>query len=548
MFGRLMPREGNFFELFNRHADQIATGSHALARLMSEYGDIAARRQHIDAIDAVEKDADKVTHETVTLLHKTFITPFDRDDIHKLITTMDDILDLIQDVAESAMLYDLQRISPEAQQLADITEMCCDRVKAAVNLLENMENAETILKICTEIDRLESDADRVMRSAMSKLFRDESDVRQLIKLQGDLRTARSGDRQVRGRRERHRRRRARERMTTLQISFSVVVMLVVLALAFDFMNGFHDAANSIATIVSTGVLKPYQAVAWAALFNVVALFLFELKVAATIGKGIVDPTVVDHVVIFGALVGALVWNVITWWFGIPSSSSHALIGGLIGATIAKAGAGSLLGSGITKVALFIVISPTARLHPRIGADAGGILGVLPFHAARHRPLVPPAAAGLVGALQHRPRQQRRAEDDGHHLAAADRRRAHLGRRPAPCRTGWCCRATSRSALGTLFGGWRIVKTMGQKITKLKPVGGFCAEAGGAITLFIASGFGIPVSTTHTITGAIVGVGSSHKFSAVRWGLAGNIVWAWILTIPASALMAAIAWWIGSKIL
>ncbi len=182
MFGRLMPREGNFFELFDQHADQIASGSRALAKLMSDYGDVAARRQHIDAIDRAEKDADKVTHETVSLLHKTFITPFDRDDIHKLITTMDDILDLIQDVAESAMLYDLQRISPEAQQLAEINEMCCDRVKAAVNLLDSMENAETILKICTEIDRLESDADRVMRSAMSKLFRDESDVRQLIKL------------------------------------------------------------------------------------------------------------------------------------------------------------------------------------------------------------------------------------------------------------------------------------------------------------------------------------------------------------------------------
>ena len=182
MFGRLMPREGNFFELFDRHAAQIAAGSHELARLMSDYGDVGARRRHIDAIDAAEKDADKVTHETVTLLHKTFITPFDRDDIHKLITTMDDILDLIQDVAESAMLYDLQRISPEAQQLAEINEMCCDRVKAAVNLLDSMENADTILKICTEIDRLESDADRVMRSAMSKLFRDESDVRQLIKL------------------------------------------------------------------------------------------------------------------------------------------------------------------------------------------------------------------------------------------------------------------------------------------------------------------------------------------------------------------------------
>ncbi|MCL4772825.1 MAG: DUF47 family protein [Burkholderiaceae bacterium] len=182
MFGRLMPREGNFFELFDQHAQHIAAGSHELARLMTDYGDIAARRQHIDAIDRAEKDADKVTHETVTLLHKTFITPFDRDDIHSLITKMDDILDLIQDVAESAMLYDLQRISPEAQQLAEINEMCCDRVKAAVNLLDSMENAETILKLCTEIDRLESDADRVMRSAMSKLFRDESDVRQLIKL------------------------------------------------------------------------------------------------------------------------------------------------------------------------------------------------------------------------------------------------------------------------------------------------------------------------------------------------------------------------------
>ncbi|MDT3679918.1 MAG: DUF47 domain-containing protein [Burkholderiaceae bacterium] len=182
MFGRLMPREGNFFELFNRHAECIAIGSHALASLMTHYGDVAARRQYIDTIDRAEKDADKVTHETVTLLHKTFITPFDRDDIHQLISNMDDILDLIQDVAESAILYDLQRVSPEAQQLAELNEMCCDRVKAAVGMLDSMENADAILKICTEIDRLESDADRVMRSAMSKLFRDESDVRQLIKL------------------------------------------------------------------------------------------------------------------------------------------------------------------------------------------------------------------------------------------------------------------------------------------------------------------------------------------------------------------------------
>jgi uncharacterized protein len=182
MFGRIMPREGRFFELFDQHAEQIAAGSKSLVDLMSQYNDPQARRKHIDAIDAIEKSADRFTYETVALLHKTFITPFDRETIHSLISQMDDICDLIQDVAESAMLYDLQRITPEAQQLADLNQACCERVKSAVNLLPSMENAEQILKICQEIDRLESDSDRVMRSAMSKLFREEADVRQLIKL------------------------------------------------------------------------------------------------------------------------------------------------------------------------------------------------------------------------------------------------------------------------------------------------------------------------------------------------------------------------------
>ena len=182
MFGSLMPREGKFFDLFNQHAERIAEGSRELAGLMTNYGDLQARQRGIDSIDVIEKAADKITHDTVALLHKTFITPFDRESIHQLITQMDDILDLIQDVAESAMLYDLQRVTPEAQQLADLNQMCCDRVRTAVGMLSSMENADAILKICTEIDRLESDADRVMRSAMSKLFRDESDVRQLIKL------------------------------------------------------------------------------------------------------------------------------------------------------------------------------------------------------------------------------------------------------------------------------------------------------------------------------------------------------------------------------
>jgi predicted phosphate transport protein (TIGR00153 family) len=182
MFGRLMPREGRFFDLFNRHADEIIAGSEALAQLMRQYNDVASRRTHIDRIDLVEKNADRITHETVALLHKTFVTPFDRDDIHQLISNMDDILDLIQDVAESAMLYDLQRITPEAQQLSELNEMCCKRVQMAVRMLPSMDNAEAILKLCREIDQLESDADRVMRAGMSKLFRDESDVRQLIKL------------------------------------------------------------------------------------------------------------------------------------------------------------------------------------------------------------------------------------------------------------------------------------------------------------------------------------------------------------------------------
>jgi predicted phosphate transport protein (TIGR00153 family) len=177
-----MPREGRFFDLFNRHADEIIAGSEALAQLMRQYSDVASRRTHIDRIDLVEKNADRITHETVALLHKTFVTPFDRDDIHKLISNMDDILDLIQDVAESAMLYDLQRITPEAQQLSELNEMCCKRVQMAVRMLPSMDNAEAILKLCREIDQLESDADRVMRAGMSKLFRDERDVRQLIKL------------------------------------------------------------------------------------------------------------------------------------------------------------------------------------------------------------------------------------------------------------------------------------------------------------------------------------------------------------------------------
>ncbi|VCU69732.1 Low-affinity inorganic phosphate transporter 1 [Pigmentiphaga humi] len=331
-------------------------------------------------------------------------------------------------------------------------------------------------------------------------------------------------------------------MDTLQISLVTLCILVVLALIFDFMNGFHDAANSIATVVSTGVLKPHHAVVFAAFFNFVAIFIFHLKVAATIGKGIVDPTFVDHYVIFGALVGAIAWNVITWYFGIPSSSSHALIGGIVGAGLAAGGPGALMTREILTIIAFIVVSPV------LGFVLGGaMMLIVSWLFFRTRPLkvdkwfrrLQLVSAGLYSLGHGGNDAQKTIGIIWLLLIAAN---VPGAQDHVPMWVVVSC--YTAIALGTMFGGWRIVKTMGQRITKLKPVGGFCAETGGAMTLFLAAALGIPVSTTHTITGAIVGVGSSRKFNAVRWGLAGNIVWAWILTIPASALVAAGAWWVG----
>jgi PiT family inorganic phosphate transporter len=331
----------------------------------------------------------------------------------------------------------------------------------------------------------------------------------------------------------------------LEFALGTLVLLVALALAFDFMNGFHDAANSIATVVSTGVLRPYQAVAWAAFFNFVAVFIFHLKVAATVGKGIVDPVAVDHYVIFGALVGAIAWNVITWYYGIPSSSSHALIGGMIGATIAKAGTGPLLAPGILKTAIFIIVSPT------LGLLLGGLIMVAVSWACLRA--APRKVDRWFRGLQL---VSSALYSIGHGSNDAQKTMGIIwliliaaGVTTSEHLPNWVIVSCYVAiALGTMFGGWRIVKTMGQKITKLRPVGGFAAETGGAITLFLASGFGIPVSTTHTITGAIVGVGAAQRTRAVRWGIAGNIVFAWIVTMPAAALIAALGYWAGRALL
>jgi PiT family inorganic phosphate transporter len=330
-----------------------------------------------------------------------------------------------------------------------------------------------------------------------------------------------------------------------QLSLGVLVALVCIALAFDFMNGFHDAANSIATVVSTRVLKPYQAVLLAAFFNFVAVFVFHLSVASTVGKGIIDQGIVDHYVVFGALIGAIAWNLITWYYGIPSSSSHALIGGLVGAGVAKAGTWALIPAGILKTVAFIFLSPL------IGLVVGAALLVAISWIFRRT--TPSRVDRLFRKLQlfsssmyslgHGGNDAQKTIGiiwmlliAGGYTPAGD---------PAPVWVVVACYVTI--GLGTMFGGWRIVRTMGQRITKIRPVGGFCAEMSGSVALFLATALGIPVSTTHTITGSIVGVGSVQSVSAVRWGVAGDLVWAWILTIPCSAFVAAIAWAIARAV-
>lgn len=337
-------------------------------------------------------------------------------------------------------------------------------------------------------------------------------------------------------------------MHTIQIGITTLVLLIALALIFDFMNGFHDAANAIATVVSTGVLKPQTAVAMAAAFNFIAIFVFhELTVAATVGKGTIDPSIIDQYVVFGALMGAIAWNLFTWYYGIPSSSSHALIGGLVGAAVAKSGTGALIASGLWKTILFIVLSPL------LGFVFGSIMMLLvswlfvrstPRRVDKWFRRLQLLSAGAY-SLGHGGNDAQKTIGIIWMLLISAGYASATDAMPPIWVIIACYTAIS---FGTLFGGWRIVKTMGQKITKLKPVGGFCAETGGAITLFLATALGVPVSTTHTITGAIVGVGSAQKMSAVRWGVAGNIVWAWIFTIPASAFVAAIAWWVGHHIM
>jgi inorganic phosphate transporter, PiT family len=323
-------------------------------------------------------------------------------------------------------------------------------------------------------------------------------------------------------------------------ALAFVIFIVIVALIFDFINGFHDAANSISCIVSTRVLPPKYAVYWAATFNFLAAFIIGTPVAHTIGTGIIDPGIVENHLILSALAGAIVWNLITWWLGLPSSSSHALIGGMIGAGLVKGGMKVLVWSGISKTASFIVLSPA------IGFMLGFFYMVVVLHATRDVSVK--KADNLFRRLQL---FSSAIHSLGHGMNDAQKTMGIIAITlfsagllgPAFHIPFWIiiiCYVTI--ALGTLAGGWRIVKTMGTKITKLQPMGGFCAETAAASSLIGASLFGIPVSTTHTIAGAIMGVGSTRRFTAVRWGVAGTILWAWVLTIPASALISAVTYY------
>ncbi|MDR3625773.1 MAG: inorganic phosphate transporter [Ignavibacteriaceae bacterium] len=323
-----------------------------------------------------------------------------------------------------------------------------------------------------------------------------------------------------------------------------LILLILLALSFDFLNGFHDAANSVATVVSTRVLSPQIAVAWAAFFNFIAFLIFGTTVASTIGKGIIDIKIIDNNILFAALAAACLWNLITWYLGLPTSSSHALIGGLIGAALVKAGPSALISSGIIKTVSFILISPL------LGLVLGVVIGVFVYR----------------GFKRKEPRQVDHFFRKGQLVSASLYSLGHGGNDAQktmgiialllfhshmidkffiPLWVVLSCHGAM--ALGTMLGGWRIVKTMGQRVTKLKPVDGFCAESGAAIALFLSTALGIPVSTTHTITGAIAGVGSIKRLSAVRWGVAGQIVWAWIFTIPIAAAISAAAYYIAAII-
>ena len=544
-FRALLPKEERFFDLFARHSQTVVQGAQALQGMLRGGEETPVFCQRVNQF---ENDADNITREVLTAVRRTFITPFDRGDIKNLITAMDDAIDQMQQTAKAVILFEVRTFEPPMREMGTLLVECANLVGRALPLLQAIgDNVAMLTAITEEVTKLEGRVDDLHDIGLKELFlkHRNANTHGFHRRRGNLRPPRESRRPVRRRRQRDQQYRDRTgigqgRAVDATLGLPILVGLIAVALLFDFLNGLHDAANSIATIVSTRVLRPQYAVLWAAFFNFVAFMVFGLHVAHTIGTGIIEPSVIDTQVIFAALVGAIVWNLITWGLGIPSSSSHALIGGLVGGGMAKAGISAAVWSGLSKTLLAIVLSPLVGF-----LLAMVLVAIVSWASVRSTPFAVDRAFRILQFVSASLYSLGHGGNDAQKtmgiIAVLLYSQGHLGNEfYVPFWVVLACQAAM--ALGTLMGGWRIVRTMGLRITKLTPMQGFCAETGGAATLFIATWLGVPVSTTHTITGAIVGVGAARRVSAVRWNVASSIVYAWIITIPAAAGVAALAYW------
>src|SRR6267142_1614063 len=484
---RFLPREEGFFDLFAKQASNIHVGAEALHKMLSHYTGVP---EQVQIVKAIEHEGDEITHALFTKLNQTFITPFDREDIYELCSRLDDVIDLIDAAASRFVLYRVDTIRIGTIDLVKVLVSATVEVELAIRALEKPQEA---LKHAIEINRYENDSDRLCRTLIAQLFDEEKDPVQIIKWKE---------------------------------IFEVIETAV---------DKCEDVANVIATVVSTRVLTPFRAVVWAAFWNFIAAFVFGTAVAKTIGKGMVRIELVDEKVLLAGLLGAITWNLITLVLGLTTSSSHALMGGYGGAAVAHAGFKALILGGWTKPVLFIFLSPVIGL---VVAVAVTIL--TSWIVRRQRPLRVDrwfrrlqllSAAGY--SLGHGTNDAQKGMGI---ITTALVAGGLMKTYDVPYWVILCCHLAM--AGGTMAGGWRIIKTMGQRITKLTPFGGFAAETAGGLTLVANAVFGIPVSTTHTITGAIVGVGATRRLPAGRWGVTRRIVYAWILTIPGAALFGA----------
>jgi PiT family inorganic phosphate transporter len=497
-FRAFLPKEERFFDLFARHTQTVVQGAEALQDMLRGGEETLI---HCQRVSHFEGEADAITREVLTAVRRTFITPFDRVDIKNLITSMDDAIDQMQQTAKAVVLFEVREFEPPMREIGALLVESANLVGRALPLMKAIgPNLQMLTAMTEEITKLEGRVDDLHDIGLKELF--------------------------------------------LKHRHANTMDYIVGAEIYDHLekvaDRFDDAANSIATIVSTRVLRPQYAVFWAAFFNFIAFMVFGLHVANTIGTGIIQPGVIDSAVIFAALTGAIVWNLVTWALGIPSSSSHALIGGLLGAGLAKAGLSAAVWSGLTKALVAIVLSPLVGFLLAlvlVAIVSWASVRSTPFAVDRAFRILQFASASLY-SLGHGGNDAQKTMGI---IAVLLYSQGYLGSEfSVPFWVVLSCQAAM--ALGTLMGGWRIVRTMGLRITKLTPMQGFCAETGGAATLFMATFLGVPVSTTHTITGAIVGVGAARRMSAVRWNVASSIVYAWVITIPAAAAVAALAYW------